>query len=172
MSEVKFELVKWELSFIEDLVKNANNNNIAKNLRNVFPNPYTIEHAKGWIEFCNNVDENIVYNRAILIDGTVAGNIGIDIKDDVYCKNAELGYWLGEDYWGKGIISRAIVQICKYVFENYDVVRIFAESFASNIGSQRALEKAGFKLEGVMEKSVYKNNQIQDSYMYALTKNI
>jgi len=172
MSEVKFELVKWELSFEEDLAKNANNINIANNLRNIFPNPYTVEHAKDWIGFCNNANENIMCYRAILVDGIAVGGIGIDVKDDVYCKSAELGYWLGEDYWGNGIVTSAIVQIYTYVFENYDVVRIFAEPFARNIGSRRALEKAGFKLEGIKEQSVYKNDKIEDSYMYALTKNL
>jgi ribosomal-protein-alanine N-acetyltransferase len=108
--------------------------------------------------------------RAIDIDGIAVGSIGIFLKDDVYCKSAELGYWLGEPFWGKGIMTQAVKQICKMAFEKYDIVRIFAEPYADNTASRRVLEKAGFRLEGILRKSVYKKGQIMDSCIYALIK--
>ncbi|AKB32359.1 Ribosomal-protein-L7p-serine acetyltransferase [Methanosarcina siciliae HI350] len=98
------------------------------------------------------------------------GCIAIFSKNDVYCKSAEIAYWLGEPLWGRGIMSRAIKELCKTAFEQYDTVRIFAEPYAHNIGSRKALEKAGFVLEGTMKKSVYKNGRLFDSCMYALVK--
>ena len=90
------------------------------------------------------------------------------MQGDVYSKSAEIGYWLAEEYWGKGIMSIAVEKICKLAFERYDIVRIYASAFRYNQGSQRVLEKAGFKLEGILEKSVYKNGKMYDSCMYAL----
>ncbi len=104
------------------------------------------------------------------MNGEAAGSIGIFLQNDVYCKSAEIGYWLGEPFWSKGIMSSAISQLCKFAFENYDLVRIYAEPFSHNTGSRRALEKAGFKLEGEFEKSVFKNNVFYNSCMYALIK--
>jgi ribosomal-protein-alanine N-acetyltransferase len=96
------------------------------------------------------------------------GSIGVFVKDDVYRKSAEIGYWLGEPYWGRGIMTDAIRQMCRMAFERFDIVRIFAEPFAYNAGSMRALEKAGFTLEGVHRMSVFKNGQFYDSCTYAL----
>lgn len=165
-----FELRKWQRDDIESVAKHANNKKIADNLRNVFPYPYTLKDAEGYIKFCINGDESKQCCRAITVNGEAVGSIGVFIKDDVYCKSAEVGYWLGEEFWGKGIMSQAIKEISEFAFENYDIVRIYAEPFARNVGSRRALEKAGFKLEGVLEKSVYKNGEIGDSCIYALIK--
>jgi len=85
-------------------------------------------------------------------------------------KNAEIAYWLGEPFWDRGIMSEAIKQLCRTAFEQYDISRIFAEPYAQNIGSRKALEKAGFVLEGIMKKGVYKNGSFFDYCMYALVK--
>lgn len=166
-----FKLRKWEIDDIKSIEKYANNKNVADNLRNIFPYPYTLEDAEDYVRFCIKGDKKKQCCRAVTVNGEAVGSIGVFIKDDVYCKTAEVGYWLGEEFWGKGIMSKAIKEICEFVFDNYDIVRIFAEPFACNMGSKRALEKADFKLEGILEKSVYKNGVIGDSCIYGLINN-
>ena len=165
-----FKLREWKISDIDSVAYNANNEKIAEKLRNVFPNPYTKEDAEFFVNMCINADKTKDLYLAIEVDGKAVGSIGVFVKDDVYCKSGELGYWLGEDYWNKGIVTEAIKQTCELAFEIFDIVRIFAEPYAHNIGSRRVLEKAGFEYEGTMKKGVYKNGQIYDFCMYALTK--
>ena len=167
---MKFNLRKFEKTDANSVYKYANNKKIADNLRNVFPCPYSLNDAENFIESILSKDETSQYLRTIEINREACGSIGLFIKDDVYVKSAELGYWLAEEYWGKGIMSEAVNQICREGFLKYDIIRIFAEPYEYNIGSRRVLEKAGFKLEGIMEKSVYKNDKIFDSCMYALIK--
>jgi ribosomal-protein-alanine N-acetyltransferase len=167
---MKFDLLKWKHEYAESVANYANNKKIADNLRNVFPYPYTIDDAKWYVNNCaQNTEENQLC-RAIVVDGEAVGSIGVFVKDDVYCKSAELGYWLGEPFWNKGIMTEAISRICSEAFKKYDIVRIFAEPFAVNIGSRRVLEKSGFTLEGILKNSVCKNGVIIDSCMYALCK--
>lgn len=168
--KMQFKLRKWKHSDAECIVKYANNPKVANNLRNVFPYPYTIDDAKKYINDCIYNDESNQFIRAIVVNEEAVGSIGVFIKDDVYCKSGEIGYWLGEPFWGNGIISEAIKQICSFVFQHSDIIRIFAEPYEYNIGSRKALEKAGFKLEGILKKSVYKNGKIFDSCIYALIK--
>lgn len=167
---MQFELRRWKYSDADCIVKYANNLKIANNLRNAFPCPYTIDDAKLYVNNCICSSEENQCTRAIVVDGEAAGSIGVFIKDDVYCKSGEIGYWLAEPFWGNGIVSEAIKQICHFVFQNYDIIRIFAEPYAHNTGSRKALEKAGFELEGILKKSVYKNDKIFDSCIYALIK--
>ena len=89
---------------------------------------------------------------------------------DIFEKSCSLGYWLGEAYWGKGVMTRVVKEFCDFIFENYDIIRIDAGACAENIGSRRVLEKAGFKFEGLHEKSVYKNSRVMDTVTYALLK--
>ncbi len=165
-----FVLRKWSMSDTASVAKYANNPAIADNLRDAFPYPYTMADAEFYIKSCLDVNLEGQYTRAIDIDGEAVGSIGIFFKDDVYCKSAEIGYWLGEPFWGRGIMTAAISQMCTHTFKAYDVIRIFAEPFAQNAGSRCALEKAGFTLEGILKSSVYKNGRIYDSCMYALIK--
>lgn len=170
----EFTLRAWKTEDAESLAQAANNPNIAKNLRNVFPNPYTLEDAIWYINDCiSNAEKkqlNCGINYAIEVDGQAAGGIGVFVKDDVYEKSAELGYWLSEDYWRKGIMSRAVQAICKEAFAAFDIVRIFAEPFADNAGSIGVLEKAGFTYEGTMRSGVYKNGEIHSYCMYSLLR--
>lgn len=108
--------------------------------------------------------------RAIAAGGRTVGSIGIFLGSDVYEKTGELGYWLAEQEWGKGIMTAAVKQLCEEAFAGYDLLRIYAEPYAHNTGSRRVLEKAGFKLEGVMKRSVYKNGQVFDFCVYALLR--
>ena len=98
------------------------------------------------------------------------GTISLTVGGDVYRRSGELGYWLGEEFWGRGIMTAAVQRICREGFERFDLVRIYAEPFASNTASRRVLEKAGFTLEGVMRRGVYKDGQVLDYCMYALLR--
>ncbi|MDR2904257.1 MAG: GNAT family N-acetyltransferase [Clostridiales bacterium] len=170
MSAVR--LRKWRADDADNILKYADNKKIADNLRNVFPHPYTKTDAEDYINLCLDADESKNLFFAIEADGTFAGSIGLFVKDDVYCKSAETGYWLGEPFWGKGIMTEALKQLCTIGFETFDITRIYAEPFAHNTGSRRVLEKAGFNLEGVLMRSIYKNGQYHDSCIYAiLSKN-
>jgi len=165
---MQFKLRPWSMDDLNSLVKYGNNFNIAKNLMDVFPHPYSAENGKWFIGFANqNTPPNIL---CIEVNGEAAGAIGVHPQSDVFRKNAEMGYWLAEPYWGKGIISKAIVQMTAYAFKNWEINRIFARPFGHNIGSQKALEKAGFRLEGRFEKTVFKNGAYADELIYAIRR--
>lgn len=166
----EFLLRAWKTEDAQSLAKAANNPYIAKNLRNTFPNPYKLEDAVWYINDCISNAEKKQLNYAIEVDEQAVGGIGVFVKDDVYEKSAELGYWLSEEYWRNGIVSRAVQIICKETFETFDVVRIFAEPFADNAGSRRVLEKAGFTYEGTMRNGVYKNGEIHSYCMYSVLR--
>lgn len=167
---MEFTLRNWKMQDAEALVRHADNPNIARNLRNVFPNPYTRSDAEGYIQMCLTADETAQISYAIDVNGEAVGSIGVFFGADVYCKSAELGYWLSEAYWGQDIMSRAAGQICREAFAKFDIVRIFAEPFADNTASRRVLEKAGFALEGIMKSGVFKNGELHDYCMYALVR--
>ena len=167
---MKFTLRDWNISDTESVAKYANNPKIAANLRNGFPNPYTMADAKSYIKGCIFEDKTKRRSFAIDVDGEAVGSIGVFLEDDVYCKTAEVGYWLGEPFWGKGIVTEAVRRICKYAFENYDIVRIYAEPYAYNTASRTVLENAGFELESILKQNVFKNGVIHDSCMYALLR--
>ncbi|HBU11447.1 MAG TPA: GNAT family N-acetyltransferase [Clostridiales bacterium] len=167
--QTTFTLREWAFSDALSVAHHANDKAIADNLRNGFPYPYTEADAASYIESCAvNPEKKLV--RAICADGQAVGSIGLFLQGDVYEKSAELGYWLGKSFWGRGIMTRAIRGICDEAFALFDIERIFAEPYAHNMGSRRALEKAGFTLEGIMKNSVYKNETLYDSCMYALLK--
>lgn len=153
---------------LNDLVRYANNSNIAKFMMNQFPHPYTAERGKEFISFAMN--DLPLHIFAIDIDGKASGGIGIYPLADIQCKNAELGYWLAEPFWNKGIITQAIIRMTEYGFHHFDIERIFARPFGSNLASQRALEKAGFVPEGRFEKTFYKNGVYEDELIYAVRK--
>lgn len=165
---MKFQLRPWKLTDIDDLVRFADNPKIAANLTNQFPNPYYRQDAEDFIKKVMVYEPTQVF--AIEVKGTAAGAIGVFPQTDIHIKNMELGYWLAEQYWGKGIITQAIKQMVDYGFNTFDVNRIFAKPFGTNISSQRVLEKTGFKLEARFEKTVYKNGEYLDELVYAIRK--
>lgn len=167
---MEFTLRKWQSEDAMSFAKYANNPKIAANLRDVFPNPYTLADAQWFVEDCIAKEGARQCCRTIVVDGEAVGSIGIFLQDDVCRCSGELGYWLGEPFWGNGIMHRAVKQLCDFVFANYDICRIYAEPFAKNIGSRRVLEKAGFTLEGVMRQGIVKNGIVQDYCMYALLR--
>lgn len=146
----------------------ANNNAIANNMTNQFPFPYTKTHALEFIRRVNGLKPAQVF--AIDLDGEAIGAIGLHPQTDIFLKNAELGYWLAEKYWGKGFVSVAIKKIVEYGFSNFEIDRIFARPFGSNKASQRVLEKTGFILEARLEKIIFKNNRYEDELIYAIRK--
>ncbi|MCM1364767.1 MAG: GNAT family N-acetyltransferase [Faecalibacterium sp.] len=167
---MNFTLREWRIDDAESLAKQANNPNIAANLRNVFPFPYSLDAAEFFINDCiaNEGKKQIV--RAVVVDGKAVGTVSVIIQDDIYEKSAEIGYWLGEDYWNRGIMSEAVKMICKEAFSKFDIVRIHAGIFDYNIGSKRVLEKAGFTYEGTMRNGIYKNGKVHSYCMYSILR--
>ena len=162
-----FTLRPFRLTDKEALVKHGNNQKISDNLRDRFPHPYTAEGAEWFINYVL-ADNDPVKNFIIEVRGEAAGAISFTPGEDVYRLNAEIGYWLGETFWGKGIMTNAIQMMVKYIFENFAIKRIFAVPFASSKASMRALEKAGFKKEATIKKGVFKNGQILDYHIYSI----
>ena len=167
---MKFELKRWKDKYLYDLQKYADNPNIARWLRDAFPTPYTIEDAVTYIDGRLSADDSAELCRAIVVDGEAVGSVGVFVGTDVYRRSAELGYWLAEKYWRCGIMSEAVRMICREAFDKFDIVRIYAEPYADNVASRRVLNNAGFRLEGTMERGVYKNGEMHDYCMYALLK--
>ncbi|NLL79653.1 MAG: GNAT family N-acetyltransferase [Clostridiales bacterium] len=166
----EFSLRPWKKEDAESLAKAANNPKVAAKLRNVFPNPYTFEDAEWYVHDCMAKEGKNQLTRAIIVDGKAVGSIGVFVKEDVYEKSAELGYWLSEDHWRQGIMSRAVIQICREAFQDFDIIRIFAEPFEDNAGSRGVLEKAGFTCEGTMRNGVYKNGRVHSYCMYSILR--
>lgn len=154
----------WQPGDEDSLIKYGNNKKIAMNLRDRFPQPYTQKDAEEWINIAGNQTPKT--NFAIVVDGHAVGGIGLMLGDDVFRLSAELGYWLGEPYWGKNITTEAVKLVTGYGFDTLSLVRIHAGVFDWNPASGRVLEKAGFTLESRMEKAVVKDGQILDLLNY------
>lgn len=165
---MEFKLRPWKITDLDNLVKNANNAKIAKFMTDMFPYPYTREKGISFIDFASS--DKPVRIFAIEINGEASGGIGLHPQQDINAKNAELGYWLGEPFWGKGIITAAVKQMVEYGFSTLDITRIFARPFGTNKASQKVLEKAGFKLEARFEKTFYKHGEFIDELIYAVRK--
>lgn len=166
LQEGDIVLRPYTLDDAPDLAKIANNSKIADNMRDLFPHPYSLSDAKSFIKRMLNEEMLGVY--AIIYKGNLVGSIGLHPQIDVYIKTAELGYYLDEKYWKKGIISRSIAIIIKYGFESLHLERIFAGVFENNKASMRVLEKNGFILECIKRKAIFKNDKILDEYYYAI----
>lgn len=162
------ELKNLSSKYVSDIAEFANNKKIANNLRDAFPHPYTEDMAQKFVELCSNTQESKQVNRAILYDNRAVGIITLTLGEDIYAKSAEIGYWVAESYWGRGIASSAAREMCRIAFDQYRLARVFAAVYSYNKSSCKVLEKCGFELEGVLKKSVFKNKQFFDSYMYAL----
>lgn len=146
----------------------ANNPAIARYMTNQFPYPYTEFHAK---EFIFRISK-MLPSQVLAIDfqGECIGAIGIHPQTEIMEKNAELGYWLSQEYWGKGVVTKCVKEMLDYGFSHFPVNRIYARPFGSNIASQKVLEKAGFRLEARLEKVIYKNGIYEDELIYAVRR--
>ena len=168
-SKHAFILREWKLTDAESLASILNNKKILDNLRDGIPYPYTEKDGKEFISTMLSSDKNSTFSFAVEIDGKAAGSIGVFRQSNIHFKTAEIGYYLAEEYWGKGIMTEAVKEACKYVFDNSDIIRIFAEPFARNTASCRVLEKAGFCLEGILKCNAIKNGKILDMKLYSMT---
>lgn len=158
----------WRSGDEDSLALHANNENVWRNLRDSFPHPYTRRDAENWIALCQSQTPEISF--AIEVDASAVGGIGFVLKEDVYRRSIEIGYWLSEDFWGRGIMTQAVRAMTDYAFDNFDVCRIYAGVFEWNRGSMRVLEKAGYDFEARLKKSITKNGQCIDEMIYAIIR--
>lgn len=163
-----YKIRSYKISDKEALLNYANNYNISKNLRDTFPYPYTENDANIWISAA--INQNPELNFAIANEHELIGGIGLFKQPDVYRYSAEIGYWLAEPYWGKGIATTSLIALSKYAFTKLNFNRLFAGVFQGNTSSMRVLEKAGYKLEGRFRKAVFKENCFKDQLMYSILK--
>jgi len=164
-----FLLRPFEITDKRAIARHANNEKIADNLRDRFPYPYTEEDAEWFVNFVLQKNNSPVRNFIIEINNEAAGAIELRPEEDVYRLNAEIGYWLGEEHWGKGIMTGVIKSLVKYIFENFDIKRVYAIPFETSIGSIRALEKAGFTREATIKNGVIKKEKVLDYHIYSVT---
>jgi hypothetical protein len=158
----------WTIEDVDTLTTLFNNENISKNLRNYIPFPYTTADAEKFI--LSQAENTPVLNFAIDNEGEIVGGIGINLMDDVYVMNVELGYWIAEEQWGKGIATIAVGLMTQYIFEHFAINRIVAEVFEYNKTSMRVLEKNGYHLECVRRKAVLKYDYLYDDYIWVCQK--
>ena len=163
------ELVKWTSSMKQELMDICNAVDRSF-LSNRLPYPYTGDSADWWLGMVSEHDGKDGVFRAIFVDGRVAGNISVEQKADVYSRDAEIGYMLLTEYWSRGIMTRAVRQICETAFKELDIIRITALVYAPNIASQRVLEKNGFVREGLQRNAVSKNGRVFDLCLYGKLK--
>ena len=154
----------WRASDAGSLVTHANNRNIWLNLRDRFPHPFTPREALSFLESVLGKDPEIVF--AIAVGDEAVGGVGFALQKDVDRVSAEIGYWLGEPFWGRGIATEAVSAITKYAFEQHELTRLFAVPFSRNVASCRVLEKAGYVFEGTLRRSAVKDGVILDQCMY------
>lgn len=167
---MKLSIREWRIEDKTALAENLNNLKVLNNLRDGLPYPYTEKDAEDFIKAMLSSDKNKTFSFAITLDDKTIGSIGVFRCDNIHYRIAEMGYYIGELYWGHGYMTEAVRQACDYVFENTDIIRIFAEPFAYNTASCRVLEKAGFTCEGTLRSNAFKNENIVDMKMYARLK--
>jgi [ribosomal protein S5]-alanine N-acetyltransferase len=163
---MEFKLRPWTLNDLDSLCKHAGNSNVRKFMSDGFHD--NRDKWRVWIEFASS-DKGILY-RAVEIKGEAAGGIGVSLQKNGSSKEAELGYWLSEDYWGLGVMTKAVGEMVKLSFSQFDIDRIFATPFETNYASHHVLEKAGFKLEAGIQKKVIKNGVEVNELVYAICK--
>lgn len=160
----------WRLSDAAELAAALSNKKVQDNLRDGLPYPYTEQDGRSFISAMLAADPNDTFSFAITVDNRVIGSIGVFRQGNIHRQTAELGYYIAEPYWGQGIMTQAVRQICEYVFANSDILRIYAEPFAHNIASCRVLEKAGFQYEGTLRQNAVKNGAVINMKLYARLK--
>jgi ribosomal-protein-alanine N-acetyltransferase len=161
----KCEIRSWRSSDLESLVTYANNRNIWINLRDRFPHPYTTRDGHAFLKHTREQQPETAF--AIVVNGEAAGGIGFQLQADVERVSAEIGYWLGEPFWGRGIVTEALVGLTEYAIVTHGLTRVYAVPFAWNRGSCRVLEKAGYVLEGRLQRSAIKDGTVTDQLQYA-----
>jgi ribosomal-protein-alanine N-acetyltransferase len=155
----------WRTADVAALVRHANNPDIARQLRDRFPHPYSRGNAHAFLRAATAAGEPS--NLAIEVNGEAAGAIGYVAGTDVERHSAEVGYWLGEAYWNRGVVTEALVLLTEHLFATSSLLRLFALPFADNAGSIRVLEKAGYAREAILRSSSVKNGIPRDQALYA-----
>lgn len=156
----------WKITDAPSIAKYANNKNVWINLRDAFPHPYTLKDAERFLSHVIGTNPKTFF--AIATPSEAVGSIGLTLGKDVHRFTAELGYWLAEPFWGKGIVTRAVRTLTAYAIQELNLHRIFAEPYTTNLASVRILEKAGFKREGRLRSNAFKNGIILDQYLYSI----
>lgn len=170
MNGSNFILQKWRAEDAADLPEAFNNLRIHANLRDGIPYPYTAADGEQYIRSCLEAPRDSQYCWAIAPEGKAVGSIGIFRGQNIHRRTGELGYWLAEPYWGRGIVTAAVREACRRVFADTDLLRVFAEPFSTNAASCRVLEKAGFQFEGTLRSHAVKDGVVLDMKLYALVK--
>jgi [ribosomal protein S5]-alanine N-acetyltransferase len=158
----------WQRGDEASLVRHAGNRNVWRNMRDRFPHPYTAADARAWIRRANA--QRPFTSLAIVVDGAAVGGVGIEIGADVFRRSAEIGYWLGEPFWGRGIATQVLGAFTEYAFRSFDICRLEAGVFGWNPASGRVLEKNGYVLEGRSRLAVTKDGQTCDRLLYGLVR--
>ncbi|ERM83406.1 GNAT family acetyltransferase [Rhodonellum psychrophilum GCM71 = DSM 17998] len=162
-------LVSWQDGHFHSLYPLANNPNIAKNLKDSYPQPYTIHDARFWIE--HNQKFNPPQNFAIEFEGKLAGSIGCEIGKNELSTNLELGFWIGEPFWGKGIATEAVQLYSEYVIEKFpEIKRIYAQVYDFNFACMKVLENAGYVPEAILKHGYIKNGEVGDLFQYVMIR--
>jgi [ribosomal protein S5]-alanine N-acetyltransferase len=158
----------WRMDDLASLVLHADSAKIADNLRDRFPHPYTREAGMAWL--AQTTSETPVTTFAIVVDDAAVGGIGFILGTDVERCSAEIGYWLGEKYWGRGIVTEALRAVTNHAFVAHGLTRVFAVPFTDNVASCRVLHKAGYTREGILRRSAIKHGIVRDQAMYAVVR--
>jgi len=161
----KCKVRSWHHDDVASIVRHANNRKVWLNLRDRFPHPYTKADAEKWIQ--SSLSTRPETSFAIDLSGEAVGGIGFELRTDVERYSAEVGYWLGEQFWGQGICTLALKAVTPYAIETYRLNRIFATPFTENLASRRVLERAGYTREGLMRRSAFKDGRFVDQVLYA-----
>jgi [ribosomal protein S5]-alanine N-acetyltransferase len=160
LSDINISIRKFTPADAPSVALHANNRKVWEGVRDIFPHPYSEQDASSFIQFANACETDVI--RAIDYNGKAIGAIGLHFKTDVQRLNGEIGYWLGEDFQGKGIATKVVSLIVEMAFEEYNLLRVYAEVFSNNPASVRVLEKNGFTLEARLLKSIVKDNKLLD----------
>ncbi len=163
-----FLIRSWELGDETALASNVNNPNITRTLAARQPRTYTEAHAKAWIELCALEADPV--NFAIACGSDVIGSIGLTLQRGARRQSAEVGFWIAEDYWGKGIATKALQAFSEYAFAQFGLLRLHAYVFDGNDASIRVLQKAGYTYEGTLSASITKDDRIIDELVYSLVR--
>lgn len=166
----KVALREWRIPDAERLSALLNNPRIHDNLRDGLPYPYTVADGEEFIRAMLAAEPDTQYAWAVCVDGEVVGSIGAFRQENIHRLTAEMGYYVNEAFWGRGVATEAVKLACSYIFGHTDIIRIYAEPFADNAASCCVLEKAGFTLEGVMRNNAVKNGIVRDMKLYAVVK--
>jgi [ribosomal protein S5]-alanine N-acetyltransferase len=165
-----FRIRSWRRGDEPSLARHADSEQLWRNVRDQFPHPYTLADAEAWVARASVAEPETQF--AIEVDGEAAGGIGLFLQEDVARYSAELGYWLGEAHWGRGIMTAAVREFTEHAFRTFDLCRIYAIVFEWNPASRRVLEKAGYRLEGQMRRAAVKEGRVLDQFLYATVRDL